>query len=201
MMSLRVLTLAAAFAVTACATPVGEDAAGRFDNYDGMTSLTGYDSVYLAPVAVSDAVTARIDARRVGPTTDADERPLSERDIETKRMDLEQEVREALSKVVTLEGAPAEGVLTVEITLTDLRSTRPTLADTRTNPGLSFESVYAGGAAVEIAFTDGGETIATASDERFYDLNEGPKVSIWQDADRYFSLLADKVASLFRSAS
>ena len=84
--------------------------------------------------------------------------------------------------------APGPGVLVVETTLTRLESSRPTMADYQREPGLGFESVYAGGAALSVRLSRDGSEVASLSDRYVGSFSDGtPRIGIWQDTDRAFT--------------
>lgn len=200
MLPFRYALIGAAFTLAACAAPSGDSATTRFDSFQPTAagiSLADFDRVFLVPVTASSDVEARVDARPLGRRGSGDVRPLSRDDINSKAEDLEGLLRRELEEVVALVDRPGPGILTIDVVLTDLQASRPTIAEIGAEPGLSLRSVYAGGAAVEITFREGPSTLATARDGEMFDLVNDPKVGIWQDADRYFRFLANKVAALF----
>ena len=122
-------------------------------------ALTDVRSVYVAPVALElPAPARRHDRRGDGP------RPVAVRDAEAKAADLTSALRQGFGKDFTLADAPGPGVLVVEATLTRLESSRPTMADYHQEPGLGFESVYAGGAALNVRLSRDGSDVAVLQD-------------------------------------
>ncbi|MEM8988242.1 MAG: DUF3313 family protein [Pseudomonadota bacterium] len=115
---------------------------------------------------------------------------LSENEISGQTEELEERLTEALSDNFDIVSESGEGVLEISVTLTALRQSRPTLSDYSRQPGLSRESVYAGGAEADFVFTDGGsgETVATLSDRDFANgIADGfPRIGTWADAHRAF---------------
>ncbi len=170
--------------------------AGPFDTVtlETDTPLSSYEKVYIAPVTV-DFGDQRIrrsirDIRGL--------RPVSERDQARKSGDLAEDLQREFGKRYILVDAPGDDVLTVETTLTQLVSTRPTLADARlTNANLSFQTVYAGGANYQVTLREGEQVIGVIEDNqtRNNNLNDGrPRVGIWQDADRSFNRFSRQLA-------
>ncbi len=187
------LALAAA-SLTACAT-TGE-AIDRFDQFTAQQEVdfTSYDAVYLAPVQVAEEITDRIDYRPRGATDRI--RPLGERDIARNVERLTEEVSEDLAAVTTLVDAPGEGVLTIEITLTDLEAARPTLAELSQEPGLSLQSRALGGASADIVFKEGDKVLATAEDDyRDTDLRDA-NLGTFTTAYQFYARLGSKLADL-----
>ncbi|MCZ8318563.1 MAG: DUF3313 family protein [Lysobacteraceae bacterium] len=144
-------------------------------------ALQGVQQVYVAEVATDlPAPASRFDDH--GP------RPVRPRDAATKAADLAKELKRGLARDFEVVASPGPGVLVVKPTLTRLASSRPTLADFEREPGLSHESVYAGGATVTVALERDGATVGTLSDTYTGTFGDGnPRVGIWQDADRAFS--------------
>ena len=177
-----------ALAFTAATTMVATTAhAAPFDTIDRATDapLSSYEKIYIAPVEVdfSEHQIRRNLRDRRGV------RPVSESDQARKAEDLSEDLERAFGKKFTLVDAPGDDVLTVEATLTKLVSTRPTIADSRINIGLSFNSLYVGGADYRINLTEGETLLATIEERQSQDsnLNDGrPRVGIWSDADYSF---------------
>ena len=199
-MKIKLLFTAASFAVlSACATPAGGPAAqDRFDTFE-LTSTApvwaSYEEVYVAPITASEDLKALIGYRTRGPNDR--KRPLSARDIDNKLSDLDEDVRREVKDVATLVGEPGPGVLTIAIEVTRLEANRPTQEEMASETGLSMRSVYAGAAAANITFSEGGTVIATASDSYTPVLSEvQPVVGIWSTVDRFSGRLAGKIADL-----
>jgi len=147
-------------------------------------ALANVRSVHIAPVVV-DLPAAD---RRAGARGDAP-RPVAPRDAEAKAADLTTALRRGFEKDFTVVDAPAPGVLVVEATLTRLEASRPTMADYHREPGLGFESVYAGGAAVDVRLSRDGSDLAVLKDRYVGSFGDGsPRIGVWQDTDRAFSL-------------
>lgn len=195
-----ILTALAALLLAACATATGPDAAGRFDRFEGASAdFRRFDAVYVAPVEISDEIAARIDT---GGTSlgRRDARPLGERDIERNKRELAEAVRAEVGSAARLADAPGPGVLTVALTLTSLDANRPTMAEQRANPGLSFDSVAVGGAGVTGELREGNTVLATFSDQNAIVRITDPGVGtgLWTVADRFYRQLGDKLAGLLR---
>ena len=187
-------------ALTACATATGPEAAGRFDRFDGdAASVAAYDRVHVAEVAVGPDVEARLKLNRLSSIGD-DERPLGQRDIDRNVEALTEAVRREVSGAAQLADAPGPGVLTIALTLTRVDANRPTMAEQRANPALSFDSIALGGASVSGELREGEVVLARFEDEsqlaRINDPSIG--IGIWTEADRYYRQLAGKLAGLLR---
>lgn len=147
-------------------------------------ALTGIQGVYVAPAAVELPAPARRGDRRSGSP-----RPVTPRDGETKAADLTTALRRGFGKGFALVDSPGPGVLVVEATLTRLEASRPTMADYHEEPGLGFESVYAGGAALSVRLSRDGSDVAVLKDRYTGSFGDGtPRIGIWQDTDRAFSM-------------
>jgi hypothetical protein len=146
-------------------------------------ALSNVQSVHIAPVALElPAATRRGDRRGDAP------RPVAASDAETKAGDLTAALRRAFAKNFTVVDAPGPGVLVIEATLTRLEASRPTMADYHREPGLGFESVYAGGAAMDVRLSRDGSDVAVLKDRYVGSFGDGtPRIGVWQDADRAFS--------------
>ncbi|MEM6648989.1 MAG: hypothetical protein AAF603_01925 [Pseudomonadota bacterium] len=188
--------------LTACATTsaTGPAATARFDDFQVvMTSdFTGYQSVYLAPITVSEEIRERIGFRRLNIADRT--RPLSESDINRKSEDLAEDLRRAISAKANLVNAPGPSILTIEVMLTELQANRPTLEEINDNVGLSLQSRYEGGAGASLTFKENGAVLATARDTQIRNLDplNFPE-AIWRDADQFFVNLANKTADLLGS--
>lgn len=172
-----------AMAFLAVAVAAGPAAAGSFDaeSIVGDTDLSSFESVYIAPV------TANLDLDVAAFPRNGGDRPVDASDVAEKAADFHDELTEAFSRSFSLADAPGPGILTIEVTLTDLEASRPTMADYRRAPGLSFASVYAGGGEMTAVLSENGVTIAEVSD-RFtsYLSDERARAGVWSDADRAF---------------
>jgi hypothetical protein len=154
-------------------------------------ALSNVQSVHIAPVALELPAAARRGDRR----GDAP-RPVAARDAETKAADLTAALRRAFAKDFTVVDAPGPGVLVIEATLTRLEASRPTMADYHREPGHGFESVYAGGAAVDVRLSRDGSDIAVLKDRYVGSFGDGtPRIGVWQDTDRAFSLWSRQLPS------
>lgn len=130
----------------------------------------------------------RIDVRGAG------DRPVSDSDARDQAEALHERLVDALADRGALVEEPGPGVLTVAVTLTDLRSSRPTIADIQRQPGLSFDSVYAGGAAFEAAFSVDGEPLGDMADDYYGSFADNlPRIGIWQDAEDGYRFFARKI--------
>jgi hypothetical protein len=146
-------------------------------------ALANVQSIYVAPVTLELPAGARRNDRR----PDAP-RPVSVSDAEAKAADLTAALRRGFAKEFTVVEAAAPGVLVVEATLTRLEASRPTMADYQREPGLGFESVYTGGAAMNVRLSRDGSDIAVLKDRYVGSFNDGtPRIGVWQDTDRAFT--------------
>jgi hypothetical protein len=147
-------------------------------------ALSNVQSVYVAPVGLELPAGARRGDRR----TDAP-RPVATKDAEAKAADLTAALRRGFAKDFNVVDAAAPGVLVVEATLTRLEASRPTMADYHREPGLGFESVYAGGAAMNVRLSRDGSDIAVLKDRYVGSFADGtPRIGVWQDTDRAFTM-------------
>jgi hypothetical protein len=154
-------------------------------------ALANVQSVYVAPVVLELPAGARRGDRRPHAP-----RPVSERDAETKAADLTAALRRGFAKDFTLVEAAAPGVLVVEATLTRLEASRPTMADYQREPGLGFESVYAGGATLSVRVSRDGSDVAVLKDRYIGSFADGtPRIGVWQDTDRAFSMWSRQLPS------
>jgi len=147
-------------------------------------ALSNVQSVHIAPVAIELPAASRRASTRGG-----EPRPVAPRDAEAKAADLTAALRRAFAQDFTVVDAAGPGVLVIEATLTRLEASRPTMADYQREPGLGFESVYAGGAAIDVRLSRDGSDIALLKDRYVGSFGDGtPRIGIWQDTDRAFSL-------------
>lgn len=157
-------------------------------------ALADVREVHVAPVVLALPETPRLALRDHGP------RPVRPEDAKARADELARRLRRGLAADFTLVDAAGPGVLVVETTLSSLASSRPTMADYQQRPGLSFRSIYAGGAEVEIRLSRDGREIARFSDRYRGTLADGmPRVGVWQDADRAFSRWARQLPAALAS--
>ncbi|NRA30379.1 MAG: DUF3313 family protein [Parvularculaceae bacterium] len=196
-LSLAILTLAA------CASsPTGPGATGRFDSFNAVQTrdFTGYDSVYIAMPTASEELLERRNIR----TLRRQERPIGDREISFMANQLMGDLNRELGRVATIVGNPGPGVLTVQTEITKLNANRPTQTEMQVEPGLSFESIYAGDAAVTIRLLEDDKLLAVIKDEdnmqRLFD--RGPQVfGIWDTARQHFGRVSAKLAALLQDPS
>jgi len=154
-------------------------------------ALANVQSVFVAPVVLELPEAANRFDRRSGQP-----RAVAPRDAETKAIDLAAVLKRGFAKEFTLADGPGPGVLVVTPTLLGLESSRPTLADYNQEPGLSFESVFAGGATLSIRMERDGEEVATIKDRYQGNFGDGSmRIGVWQDTDRAFQLWSRQVPS------
>lgn len=109
------------------------------------------------------------------------------------------EMQEALQKKILARlqqnGLLADKGLRLELVITDLKPNRPTMAQYRAKPGLSYESIALGGASIEGRLIDSdGNSIADINfkwEENW--LGQAYGSTTWYDARRAFSILARKL--------
>lgn len=174
----------------ACLLICAPASAGGFDGETIQTDkkLASFQSVHVADVRLT--LEPASSYRRNG----SDPRPVDDNDAQAKAGDFREELIDALDGAFTIASAPGAGVLTVEATLTKLEATRPTMGDYAQQPGLGFDSVYAGGAAMRIAFSEAGAPLGEVSDAYEATLSDGrPRIGVWEDADRAFSSWARRL--------
>jgi len=141
-------------------------------------ALTGFQKVYIAPVKV-ELADLRV-RTTIRDTRSA--RPVSDRDKAIRAKQTRQHMVRSFSRNFEIVDTPTDDALTVETVITKLTSTRPTIADTRVNVGLSFNSIYAGGADFDVRLKQGTSLLAEISDSYQTQLNDGrPRVGTWQD--------------------
>jgi len=146
--------------------------------------LSSYERVYIAPVAVSLPEPADRFQRRRG----IGRRPVSEKDQQAKAVDFQMELEQVLGRDFEIAAQPGPGVLEVRATLTELQSSRPTMADVQDVPNLDFQSVYTGRADMVIELLEADTGLATIQDSYVASFNDGvPRTGVWQDVDFAFS--------------
>ncbi len=168
--------------------------AGPFDkiSYSSKTKpFSEYSQVYIDIVDVS----LDLNVRRAGPRTGRFDRPVSERDQSEKANDLHNDLINRIGNRFELADRPGPGILTLSATITELKSSRPTIADYSQQVSLSANSVYVGGAAATFVLSENGQELATISDKDFGSFNDGlPRIGIWSDTDRAFGRWGRKMA-------
>lgn len=154
-------------------------------------ALAGVKQVYIAPATLDlPAAPSRLARAGEGP------REVTPRDAQSKADDLTARLREGFARDFSVVDASAPGVLVVEATLTRLEASRPTMGDYQRVPGLSHESVFAGGAAVRLRLVRDGAEVAVIEDRYSGSFGDGtPRIGVWQDTDRAFTLWARQVPS------
>lgn len=147
-------------------------------------AFSDYSSVYVAPVEMAIPERGSRLTRRTRP----DVRDVSSSDQARKAESLHEDLTRQLGRNFDIVDQPGSGTLTVAVTITELRSSRPTIEDLSQNVGLSAVSVYAGGASAVFVISDGDTVLTTISDSYDGSFADGtPRVGIWADADRAFS--------------
>lgn len=126
-------------------------------------------------------------------------RPVRASDATARAEALTRALRRGLGDAFELVEAPGPGVLVVRPRLDALASSRPTLADHARQPGLSFQSVYAGGASIHITLERDGREVGQLTDRYTGSLADGmPRVGVWQDSDRAFSRWSRQLPELLQ---
>jgi hypothetical protein len=170
--------------------------AGGFDTQAiaADADLSSYSSVHVADVATSLERASSYDRSGSGA------RPVDADDAAQKAADLREALVAALSRDFSMASGPGAGILTIEATLTELNASRPTMGDYSREPSLGFQSVYAGGASVTIAFSEAGKPLGDVSDDYASTLGDGrPRIGIWDDADRAFESWARRLPDFIKS--
>jgi len=171
--------------------------AAPFDKIETLNAvpLAGFQKVYIAPVKVElEDTRVRRNIRDISSA-----RPVSDRDKALKAEDSYEDIVRAFGKKFEVVEAPGSDVLTVEAVVTKLSSTRPTLADSRVNVALDFDSVYAGGADFDVRLSQGETVLVEISESYTTNFNDGlPRIAIWQDYDRASNRMAYKLARYVR---
>ncbi len=176
-------TAAVLFSLAALAAPLSVSA---FDEavVRNPAALANVQSVFVAPAVLELPEGAHRFDRRSG-----EPRAVSPRDAESKAADLVALLKRGFAKDFTLANAPGPGVLVITPTLQTLESSRPTLADYNREPGLSHESVFAGGATLSVRMERDGEEVATLKDRYQGSFGDGSiRIGVWQDTDRAFDM-------------
>jgi len=166
--------------------------AGSFDsaNVSSSAQLSSFSAIYVAPVSTDlDLDVVAFDRSGRG------DRDIRDSDVADKADDLYDEIVSAFASSYSMASGAGAGVLTIETTLTGLKSSRPTMADYNRNVSVSGRSVYAGGADVEFILSEDGRTLAELSDSYSTTLGDHRvRAGIWNDADRAFGVFASKLA-------
>ncbi|MEM9667819.1 MAG: DUF3313 family protein [Pseudomonadota bacterium] len=184
--ALIAIAFAAALTASASARPFDE-----VSNKSAENPLASYQSVYIAPVQVDLGDDVRRDIRDL-----RSPRPVTEIDQGRRAERLQRDLTRAFDKKFTLAEAPGEGILTVEATLTGLRSTRPTLAELDVNSQTDFgNSIYAGGADYAVRLIEEDDVLVEIEERDQTFLNDGrPRIGLWQDADRSSRRFSSRLA-------
>lgn len=182
-------------AIASLTLSLGQTAsAAPFDEVSTVsdTSLAGFQKVYIAPVTVELAETR---TRRNLRDIDA-QRPVSDKDKERRAKDTYKDVVQAFSKKFEIVDAPGADVLTIEMVVTKLVSSRATLADFGVSPRIDFSStIYAGGADFDVRMSQGDTLLVEISDSNITNLSDGfPRNGTWQDYNRVSNRFARKLS-------
>jgi hypothetical protein len=182
-MTPRNVLIAAALAAALATTPALAN--GR--TFDASTvadpaALADVRQIHIAMPTLA----LELDVRRFDTRGDHD-RPVRTQDAQAKADDLRKALVQRLSRDYTVVDAPGPGVLVIQPTITWLASSRPTMADFQHTPGLSHESVYAGGAAARFELIRDGRSLGVLSDKHTGSFGDGkPRISLWSDTDEAF---------------
>lgn len=170
---------------TLIALPSMALAGGRAFDEDTVadhSALAGVRQVHVAmPLLALELDVRQFDTRGNG------DRPVRPRDAQTKAEDLRRILIQRLGQDHTVVEAPGPGVLVIRPSLTWLAASRPTIADFEHTPGLSHDSVYAGGAAVRFTLERDGQALGVLGERHVGSLADGnPRIGIWTDTDEAF---------------
>lgn len=154
-----------------------------------------------APLAAAQSMSAVSGPLSLGETTiseDLQEKAAEyygERDVQRLADDLHAEVQAALMGAGRLAGEDDEPAGRIDLILTDAAPNRPTFEQMKNEPGLSFQSVSRGGAAVEAVLYDasGQEVGRMEYDWRTPDLRDSQARGVWTDADRTIDRFAARL--------
>jgi hypothetical protein len=126
----------------------------------------------------------------IGPDLQEKVRTLGERDVRQQADRLAEVVRRALARGGNLDGAR------IDLVLTDLKPNRPTFEQIGDRPGLDpHRSISIGGAAIEGSVTTAdGQVLPVKYDWYSNSIAEVHGYGTWQDADRAYQRLADRLA-------
>jgi len=146
-------------------------------------------SLFLAAAPAAASAQATDVVVRIGPELQAKARDLGQRDLDRLARELEAGVERAVARSGRGDGGR------LELTLVDVRPSRPTFEQMARRPGLSMESVSNGGAALE------GVEIGADGRERpvrfsWYesDIRWAHARGTWSDAHRAFQMFARQYA-------
>ncbi len=171
--------------VTACAS-------GPF-SFSTASNFAHIDTVYIAPIAVSEDLQTRSTHRmRRG---FQQKRPVSQSDLTKKAQDLAKSLTREISQSHSVSSGSDHNTLTIRITITDLIASRPTKADYDAEPGLSFQSIYAGGLSAKVCFELQLNNAECFDFDYKGNLQEVRGGSIWYDADYGIRRLSRKIAN------
>ena len=184
---LLLLTAAFSFGAGAASEPFD-----KFEIGEGA-DLAAYERVYVAPVMVSERLAARIDYVPLNASDTV--RPLSPGNVRRNVEEVEEVIKAAIGKHVTLVDEPGPRDLTIQIILTDLNPNRPSEAELKVRPTMNASSVTAGGAGASVEFLVGDILIALGESAYAGNALDGQSHP-WRDADLYFAALARDIASL-----
>ena len=136
--------------------------------------------------ALADPATVSV---TIGPDLQEKTRDLGERDVREQADRLAEVVRRALADSGNLDGAR------IDLVLTDLKPNRPTFEQMADRPGLDpHRSISIGGAAIEGRITTAdGRVLPVKYDWFSQSLAEVRGFSTWQDADRAYERLANRL--------
>lgn len=122
-----------------------------------------------------------------------------EKDLAMLTEDLREEFVTDLTKAgLTLSDTAA---LTLKVTITDARPSRPTFRQLSVQPGLSFQSIARGGATIESQLIDASGQVIGTSEYGWYDedaFDGFGAVGTWNEAKRAFSRYARHTAKTIK---
>ncbi|MEM9667818.1 MAG: DUF3313 family protein [Pseudomonadota bacterium] len=195
--TLRFSLAATVFSVASLSPAIAQ----RFDKVEHTSNvaLSSYEQVYIAPVEIDlspnqSGENAQIRARENRPTRRKDS-DISERDQLDNIAEFQETLTDAFAKKFELVDQPGDGVLTVDATITELISNRPTSNDLGRSQALSLGSISAGGAAYRVELKEDDELLVQISDRYKTSLTDQvPRLSQWQDAHKTFKRFSRQLA-------
>ena len=157
-------------------------------NFTRSTMIAGFVSILAAGTAMAQpqAITVAI-----SPDFAKDAAKLGDREVQLQIEDMTRTIERTLVRRDELTGA------VIDLTITDLKPNRPTLAQMSERPGLDpMRSVSIGGAAIEGTVTLADGTVQPVKFRYFTpNLRDAVGTGTWTDAHRAYNRLASNLAN------